>query len=274
MTTKETILQELNELNSPLVKLTGTEVYTVPAGYFEGLAEAVMNRIKALEAATPADELAHLSPFLAKLSKSMPYTIPAGYFESLQENIEYATTVDTSLSSNEELNTLSPLLSGLKKEMPFSVPEGYFDTLRTGQQEQAKVVSMTTTSTRKKGSFFSTKLFKYAAAAVVVGIVTTATLLVLNNSSKVDPNDTVAVVKKQVRNISAEKLDEFVQLADGEKMVDESSVAANNVKPVNIKELVKDVPESEIQSLLNDTQLLDDAGNDTNTASGDDIMMN
>jgi hypothetical protein len=273
MTPKDNILQELNELNSPLANLTGTEVYTVPAGYFEALADAVLNRIKALEAANATEELAHLSPYLSQLSKAMPYTIPAGYFESLQENIEYATTVNDSISSTEELETLSPLLSGLKKEMPFAVPQGYFDNLPVGQQEQARVVPMgMNRSSAKGGSFISRKWFKYAAAAVVVGIVTTTAFLFLNRD-KIDPNDTVAIVKNKVKNISSEKLDEFVQLADGEKLADES-IATANVKAVNIKELIKDVPESEIQSLLNDTQLLDDAGNDTNTASGDDIMMN
>ena len=69
MTQRDNILQELKELNSRLAAETVLNVYTVPAGYFEGLANQVMARIRALEANNGADELNALSPYLANLSR-------------------------------------------------------------------------------------------------------------------------------------------------------------------------------------------------------------
>ena len=68
MTQKDHILQELKELNSSLVNLSQQNVYSVPVGYFDGLAAQVMKRIKALEAINAKEELNHLSPLLNSIS--------------------------------------------------------------------------------------------------------------------------------------------------------------------------------------------------------------
>ena len=66
MTQKDNILQELKELKSFLVNLSLQNVYSVPAGYFDGLAVQVMKRIKTLEAIDAKEDLNHLSPLLNK----------------------------------------------------------------------------------------------------------------------------------------------------------------------------------------------------------------
>jgi len=81
MSEKNNILEELRDLNSTLNPLESENIYRVPAGYFEGLAAQVLERIKALETSDPAEELNQISPFLAKLSKKMPYAAPQGYFD-------------------------------------------------------------------------------------------------------------------------------------------------------------------------------------------------
>jgi hypothetical protein len=48
-------------------------------GYFEGLAEQVLLRIRQEEA---AEELSNLSPLLSKLSRQHPFQVPEGYFEN------------------------------------------------------------------------------------------------------------------------------------------------------------------------------------------------
>ena len=83
MTQRETILQELNELQSGLAKIPATNVYSVPQGYFDKLLPQVMARIKAMETTDAAEELAHLSPMLSTLKKDMPFSVPQGYFENL-----------------------------------------------------------------------------------------------------------------------------------------------------------------------------------------------
>src|SRR5262245_60805691 len=81
MAQKDNILQELNELESSLAGQLPQNTYAVPAGYFEGLASQVLNRIKAMEASTAAEELSYLSPMLNSISRQMPYEVPAGYFD-------------------------------------------------------------------------------------------------------------------------------------------------------------------------------------------------
>ena len=68
MAQNNNIFQELNELGSSLAKETPRNVYTIPDGYFDGLAQQVMNRIKLLEAENTEEELKLLSPMLASIS--------------------------------------------------------------------------------------------------------------------------------------------------------------------------------------------------------------
>lgn len=130
MTRKDNILQELNELSSTLATITPQNPYTVPVGYFDGLAAQSLNRIKAMEAANAVEELVYLSPVLSSISKQMPYTVPQGYFEGLAEKaMQSINESSDNQTAKEEMETLSPLLNGLNKEMPFSVPQGYFEGL-------------------------------------------------------------------------------------------------------------------------------------------------
>src|SRR5258707_799441 len=112
MDSRTTILDELKEI-SPLVATIGHEApYTVPAGYFKGLAGTVLNRIKASSATSPKEELAFLSPLLNRLEKKSPYSMPAGYFNELPDNV--VSGVQAIEFVNEELENLSPLMASLK----------------------------------------------------------------------------------------------------------------------------------------------------------------
>lgn len=257
MTQRDNILQELRELQSKLADHTPQNIYSVPAGYFDGLVEQVLRRVRALEAENAMDELACLSPLLSKLSKDMPYTVPAGYFEEMQASL--ISSVSTgSQSAKEELETLSPLLSGLKKEMPYSVPAGYFENL--GEKR--------TSGKTKVVSLGSRKWIRFAAAAIVTGIIVTTGYFFLSGDKVSVDSDSYKWVKVNTKKVSTEKIDEFIQLTQEEKS-GQGTIAAVE-KNQDIKELVKDIPENEIQSLLNDTELLDDT--DTNIASDETLM--
>jgi hypothetical protein len=270
MTPNSNILQELKELESSLVGLAAQNIYSVPDGYFEGLASQVLNRIKAMEATNAAEELGYLSPMLSNIAnKKLPYTVPVGYFEGLEERLmqtvrdsnDYLHKESFGQTATEELETLSPLLSGLKKEMPYSMPQGYFENLATDinvqvNKPETKVVSMG-----------SSKWFRYAAAAMVIGVIATLSFMLLNKDKVTADKDSYAWVKKNIKKVSTEKIEEFIQLTDEDK-----SVASIDTKIEDVKELVKDVPENEIQSLLNDTELLDDVNSDENIS--DEAIMN
>lgn len=265
MTKKEDIFQELNELKSPLATFTRQNVYIVPAGYFEGLAAQVMNRIKALEATDAAADpiaigLSYLAPSFINISRQMPYAVPAGYFEGLadkvmelvRENNDYLEKESFGQSAKEELETLSPLLSGMKKTMssrtghsggPYTVPAGYFENLTENRNKPAaKIVS-----------FAHRNWFSYAAAAVVAGVIVLAGLVYLSSRNNVDPvGQPYAWVKKSIKKVDKADIDAFVNLAD-EELSNQASVAAIPVSPGEIKELMKDVSDKEIQDFLDTT---------------------
>lgn len=254
MTKRDNILQELIELNSQLATREPMNIYSVPAGYFDELLTAVMKRIKALEATNTADELANLSPLLSNVSKQNPYSVPAGYFENLAGQIAGIVNTDEHLTADDETAAISPLLAGLKKETPYQVPAGYFENLAAGitakeNKPEAKVVSLT-----------GRKWFRYAAAAVVTGVVVMAGFLFLSGRNKISAaNEPYAWVKKNLKKADPKSIDAFVTLAD-EELPDKADVAVNPVNPNEIKDLMKDVSDQEIQAFLNETAV-DDASN-------------
>lgn len=244
MAQKDNILQELRELNSSIAKIGNQPVFAVPEGYFDNLAAEVLKRIKASE----AEET--LPAIFNQLPKNNPYQVPAGYFESLENRVS-AIINDQTQTAQKELEELSPLLSKLNKVTPYQVPEGYFERVEIpAAKTGAKVISIT-----------RHKWLRYAVAAMVIGFI--ATLFVITqNKNKIDPNaDSYAWVKKNVKKVSTDELDEFIELTDIKNTV------ASLQKTEDIKDLVKDVPEKEIQQLLNDADVLFDP-------AADELLMN
>jgi hypothetical protein len=252
MTNRNDILNELKELRSNLTVHPLENIYSVPKGYFEGFASQVLARIKAMEAADAKEELGHLSPYLDGLLKTNPYKVPAGYFESLEERLKSVVHVTAEFeNADEELETFSPLLKGLKKENPYTVPQGFFENLSAPVVKETKVVSIT-----------SRKWFKMAAAAVVIGIVAISGVLILKQNKVNIDKDPHAWVEKNMKKVSTEKIDEFIKLAEKETNFD-GTVASTTNKPDDIKELVKDIPENELQDFLKDTEALTDESEET-----------
>lgn len=249
MAQRDNILNELKDLQSSLVNAVPQNIYTVPGGYFDGLAAQVLNRIKALEADNAAEELNYLSPLLKSIFKKTPYSVPAGYFDSLAETMLLSVQNTGGFQTPaEELEAISPLLGGLKKEMPYSVPQGYFEGLnKTIPVETIKPAA-------KVVSIAKQKWFRYAAAAVVTGVIVTAGFLFINNNERIDPSEkSYAWVKKNLKKVSTDDIDEFVQLADEAAPVIVSVDVTPDTKN-EIKELIKDISDTEIQDFLEETQ--------------------
>ena len=247
MTNRNTILNELANLGSVLANHDPQNFYAVPAGYFEGLADQILDRIKALEASNAKDELSYLSPFLSNISKEMPYSVPAGFFQDLSEDVlKKISEHKDHQTSKEEIETLSPLLSSLKNKNPYSIPAGYFEKLETGvEKKETKVISIT-----------KRRWYRLAVAAAIIGIVAISGLVIFR-TKQVDPNkNPQAWIEKNVdKKVSKNKLDEFVKLAEGELI--NVTYEKDDVKLADIKELMKDVPEKEIEAFLNDAVALE-----------------
>ncbi len=247
MTQRANILQELNEIRSTLINATSENVYSIPEGYFENFSELMLNRIKAMNAANAKDELNYLSPVLNNISIEMPYSIPFGYFNNLEEKLMHGVRESEDyLSAKEELESISPLLSRLNKQVPYTVPLQYFESLSPGvnSKQKTKIVSIT-----------SRRWFRYAAAAIIVGFIALGGLLFLNKKSSIDPNKNPDEwIAKNVKKVNTVKLDDFIKLDDEEHLAKESSI-----KTDEIKDLMKDVPEKQIQQFLNETDALSDS---------------
>jgi hypothetical protein len=257
MTPRDNIIHELNELKSSLANASQRDVYQVPAGYFEGLPDQLLKRVKALEAGSVSEELEHLSPLLNSISKAMPYSVPEDYFSTLENELRQTIASNSEQTAQEELEILSPLLSGLKNQSTFTVPRGYFENL------QPAVHGDHTASEAKLVSITSRKWFRYAAAAVVTGFIVTIGFLALNKENAIDPETkSYAWVKSNLKKVSTDDINEFVELAKAE--------TAEVVKPgtkEDISNLLKDVSDNEIQEFLNDTQLAE-------TGTEDDLILN
>ena len=262
MTQRDNILQELNELHSSLAKTTSENVYSVPVGYFDSLVGEVLNRIRALNAADASEELNYLSPLLGSISKKMPYSVPADFFTQQQETLtELINEEAEEQSAAEELAALSPLLSGLKKEMPYDVPKGYFETLNSRGNAESATPAKVIRLTRKTW-------YRYAAAAIIVGFIAIGGLVFFNKKETIDPKtQSSAWVKKNMKKVSTDDINKFVQLADEEAQVVASTEIRNEGSEKNdVKEMIKDIPQNDIQSFLDDT--------DNSDASNDDALMN
>jgi len=247
MTNRNTILNELADLGSDLKNHNPQNIYATPVGYFEGLADQILNRIKALEANDAKEELSYLSPFLSNVSKEMPYSVPARFFQDLSEDVlKKISEHQDYQTSEEEIEALSPLLSSLKNKNPYSTPAGYFEKLENGvEKKEAKIISIT-----------RRRWYRLSVAAVVIGIIAISGLAIFR-SKQVDPNkNPQAWIEKNVdKKVSNEKIDEFVKLAeDGSTNV---TYEKDDVKHTEIKELMKDVPEKEIVDFLNDAVALE-----------------
>lgn len=244
MTQRDYILQELKELQSSLVTISSSNLYYVPGNYFEELAGEIMARIKAMESESTREELS-ASSLLIHIKRTMPYQAPAGYFDSLEEKLmQGVLQSEQNLSAAEELESLSPLLSSLKKEVPYSVPADYFQSLnetssKAVEPAKAKVISLT-----------NRKWFRYASAAIVTGFIALGGFVFLGNNKSIDIDENPhGWVESNVKKVSTDELNDFIDLTD-----EAAPVIASNSGNDDVKELMKNVSDEAIQDFLNETQ--------------------
>jgi len=232
MSQRANILEELGALNSSLADQPAQAVFAVPEGYFDSLADSVLKRIQALESSGATEELEILSPILNNISRELPYQVPVGYFDQLDEKLSLVMEED-------ELSGLSPLLAGMEKKMPYMVPKGYFENLTGVKNRKAKVISMT-----------ARRWYRFAVAAVVTGIILMAGLIYFN--TRPDPiEEPYTWVKKSIKKVDKAEIEELVNLADQELTGGSSRVSIPRSE--EIKELMKDVTDKELQEFLNET---------------------
>jgi hypothetical protein len=229
MSNRNTIQDELNDLNSGLNPNSNNTPYSVPDGYFEGLAASVLAKIKGEAPVSASEEIAQLSPLLAGISRKLPYSVPENYFHSNIDGLEAFT------SESEE----SLVLSFIEKEMPYEVPAGYFanvpeQVLEKISDRGAKVIPM-----------MKRKWVRLAVAAMVTGIIAISGIAYFNNKGTNDP--AVDPVAKVLKKTSTQELNEFIKST----VVDVTTpVTAQSSPSKTEKRLFDDVSDKELDAFL------------------------
>jgi hypothetical protein len=230
---------ELAELNSYLAGTGREQVYTVPAGYFEDLAGLVLKRIKALETDNASDEIATLSPALKALKGMNPYAVPAGYFESL----ESSSLSEDHLSSKEEIRQLSPLLNSIDRNGPYTVPAGYFENNKP--QTKGKVISM-----------FQARWFRMAVAAMIAGVFVLTGFYIFNG--RITDKAPMAKFSRDVKKMDDAQKDNLIDFIDAGLTGKEQAKNNADIKTNEIRDLLHDIPESELKDFQEQTEDIND----------------
>jgi hypothetical protein len=303
MTPKDPILHELLDLKSELAGIGRENIFKVPAGYFDGLAAEILEKIRLIESGNEAGKVDLAFPLSADRSKQAPYSTPAGYFNDLPAQILKRVKAAEYEDGADELASLSPILSNISREVPYAVPAGYFDSLEkklaqiiTGDKDQTAMEELDSISPLLSGlkkkptytipagyfenlqpaitnensiletkiiSITSRKWFRYAAAALVIGFVATIGLLLLNKPKILDPTE------KSFAWV--QKNMKKVSTDDINEFVELASAGATDIAKTETKDeinnLLKDVSDKEIQDFLNDTQAVE-------SETDDDLILN
>lgn len=236
MAFKDNISAEWQSLNTSL-EPNVLHPYTVPEGYFEGLAGQVLRRIRAMEIADSGEEMEILSPYLSKISRKTPFEVPVGYFENLDLSF---VTVD----AEKELEVLSPLLSRMEKKMPFEVPAGYFDTLQSPVQNPVS-----------KTRIVPLRWVRFAAAAIVTGMIVLAAFYL--RGDKEPGMKVLAKVTRDVQKMNELQKDDLLDFIDAGLSGDES-VQVNSVTRTEINTLIQGVSEEELKDFEEQTEDIQD----------------
>ena len=229
---------EQEDIGATQLPATPQHPYTVPEGYFENVAGNVLGRVKAMEAPTSQEETEALSPLLGGLNKKVPYGLPEQYFAELPDEI--IAGVHAIDFVNHELETLSPVMAAAGKNNVYQVPEDYFNQLAPALLHKA---------THQRGGVvpvnFSRKVLRYATAALVAGMLATGAWVFLHNNQAAGNTADLAAMKK-VSNA------EMVQYLDNNPVAfSESGVASGDLQEEDIKELLADIPETELEQYIN-----------------------
>lgn len=229
-------LLQTDALADPLIPaISRSSVQEVPEGYFNSLAANILKKAKASDEDAVL-EIQKLSPFISTIGKSGPYHIPEGYFN------QFPNSIVNTIQADEE--GVPELLQDLRHKNPYTVPESYFTTVapeilrRISTPAEAKVVKM----------FSFRKPMRYAAAAVIAGVILVGTLFYFQGSSDTDRLTTPQL--SSFDSIPIEELETYISSQPTINTLNTSMYASSELKNEDIREILSDVPESDLQQYL------------------------
>jgi hypothetical protein len=171
----------------------------MPTGYFDTLADSILAKIKAQDAADAATEINTLSPLLFSIKNETTFEVPQGYFDSLADTVLQKIKAQDAEDAATEIRALSPMLYSIQNENVFEVPQGYFEglseTVLNTVSPQVKVVSI-----KKR----TTTFFKYAVAAAFTGVMAMGVFKFTNTTKNEFTIPDYVTAGLQVQNVDQE----------------------------------------------------------------------
>lgn len=238
METRETILQELQQISPAVANLGRQNPYSLPLNYFEGFAAAVLERISA--------ENPSFGP------ASAPFSVPAGYFENLAADILDKARAQEVQSVPDELNEIAPLLNTISKKPVYTVPGGYFESLEVTiplkiGQPAAKVIGMSKTR----------KIIQYAVAACTVGMLAiggwfyserqsaaTDTAMAIPYDSAIQMD-----VSQELSQVNEQEIDQYLSEAPAVGY----AISPSSPDDIEVDQYIKSTSDEEINQYLQET---------------------
>jgi hypothetical protein len=248
------ILNELKAISPTVANLPGQVLYTVPDGYFENFA-ATMLLLAKTQHQNANEETQTLSALLHGLKKHHTYQAPDNYFNDLPVSlVEGAKAIDF---VNSELENLSPLMSNLRNKNVYSVPQNYFYTFagevlqKIHTKKQAKVIAMP----------LSRSIIRYVAAAIVTAVIATGSWLFFKKdvtSPTQKPVTEVAQLQNSFELLKDEDIINYVNessVATVTPYVDAATLLGTEMKDTDIKNIIADISDDELQQYLEEYPL-------------------
>jgi hypothetical protein len=225
MSNNNIILNELQNLSSAVANIDRRNVYSVPSGYFNDLADQILHNVQQPESVLTQEF-------------SNPFKVPQGYFEGLSNEILGKVKAGNSSQTEieKELSEVAPLLNSISKANLYKVPQGFFETLsiRKGE-EQAKVISFSSTR----------KFVRYAVAASVTGIMAIGGYFYFNDDKAINYAQS-GFNKQEVHKLSD---DEIIEYLNNNPSATEVSFTNKKVEN-DFEKYTKELTEEEIDDYL------------------------
>jgi hypothetical protein len=219
------------EVSGPVVPVSQGMPMDVPAGYFDGLAAAILSKIKETE----SNLLDHGSELLTSIGKNIPYQVPSSYFEDNLQSLHF-------VSWNESAPNILTIIG---KKNPYTIPEGYFKQVPSRVHNKIKLSQK---SAPVYPLSFVKKVYRYAAAAILVGIISVTGLIYFRNHSFTNPVANISTF--DINKISIEELQNYIT---GQELVDtDNDIIATNgdLDAADLKEFLNDMPEEALQQYV------------------------
>jgi hypothetical protein len=223
MKNKDTNIEELKDIAPTIVNLRNQNLYSVPLGYFDSLADSIVNYIKLIE-----------------IRGIHPYFVPENYFDNLADSIIHKIKLSSSHEIYEELSEIAPLLTTVNKENVFSVPDNYFEklTIPATARPIAKVISI--------GNNLR-KWVTYAAAASVLFIVATTSYLYVTIHNH---NGETLTIEQRLAGLQDQEIINY--LKENDEIISGDIIPASVEEDTEIQNMLQNATDEEIQKYLDE----------------------